>query len=368
MAWCPWERHNRESLMKNHHEHPHKIATVATLLALLAIPTVAAPPDPSNVVITIEDLGVVDAQTPTFPFALNNRGDVVGTSGSAGQLPFLWTAQSGFTRLLGNVPGVVSGAGVDINDHREVIGYFQTTDGQQHFFLSRPRTSLQDFTAFFPRSINNHGEVVGSCNEGTAPCVLREKERGGPAGFQILTRDDTDFPSSALDINDRGQVLGTLRFRSDGLLRGFVWSRDDGFTILEPPPGYLESFGARISKDGVIIGGASNDENLLNVFPVIWDSSGVIRATLASGFDSRGINTQGIAIIGRSNERGESQSFVWIPNQGIFELPTIGGHETVANDINDHGQIAGWTRDENGVAHAVIWTVNVKGETRFQNR
>jgi hypothetical protein len=71
--------------MENHDEHLHEIAAVATLLALLTIPAVATPTDSPGVVITLEDLGMVDAHVSTFAFALNNRGDIVGTSGSAGQ-------------------------------------------------------------------------------------------------------------------------------------------------------------------------------------------------------------------------------------------------------------------------------------------
>jgi hypothetical protein len=353
--------------MKSHREPRHQIAIVATLLPLLTIPAVTAPARSPEVVIAIEDLGAVDAHTPTFALALNNRRDVVGLAGLTG-VPFLWSPRSGFTTILASVPDVVFGAAVDINDHREIIGFFQPTSGDQHFFISRPGAPLEDFTTFFPRSINNHGEVVGACDSGSQPCILRERNGGGAPSFQLLTRDDADFPFSPLDINDDGQVVGTLRFRRDGRVRGFVWNNDDGFTILKPPPGYLQSFGARISKDGTIIGGASNDENLNTTFPVIWDSSGMIRATLASGFDSRGINAKGIAIIGRSDERGETHCFVWIPTRGIFELPSLAGGETVANDLNERGQIAGWTTDENGLAHVVRWTVHVRGATRSVSR
>src|SRR4029434_3416137 len=87
---CAWKRSTAERLMTNHREPRHLIAIVATLLPLVPSPAVTAPlhtpsdtqpTPPTQVLIAIEDLGAVDAHTPTFAVALNNRRDVVGLAG-----------------------------------------------------------------------------------------------------------------------------------------------------------------------------------------------------------------------------------------------------------------------------------------------
>ena len=39
----------------------------------------------------------------------------------------------------------------------------------------------------------------------------------------------------------------------------------------------------------------------------------------------------------------------------MVELPGLGGHASGTHDINDRGQIVGWSFTEGGASHACIW-------------
>jgi probable HAF family extracellular repeat protein len=108
--------------------------------------------------------------------AINNRGQVVGTSALAGNTThhaFLWTGETGM-RDLGTLPGDIVSAGLGINNRGEVIGNSISPPGlptgNPHPFLWQdgvmadlntliPADSpLQLLTAF---SINDRGQITG---------------------------------------------------------------------------------------------------------------------------------------------------------------------------------------------------------------
>jgi probable HAF family extracellular repeat protein len=108
--------------------------------------------------------------------AINNRGQVVGTSALPGNTThhaFLWTGETGM-RDLGTLPGDIVSAGLGINNRGDVIGNSISPPGlptgNPHPFLWQdgvmadlntliPADSpLQLLTAF---SINDRGQITG---------------------------------------------------------------------------------------------------------------------------------------------------------------------------------------------------------------
>ncbi len=64
------------------------------------------------------------------------------------------------------------------------------------------------------------------------------------------------------------------------------------------------------------------------------------------------LNDRGQAVGASSSVNGE-RAVLWQDGK-IIELPTLGG-DSRALDINNHGQIVGWSRVDGGEAHAVLW-------------
>jgi hypothetical protein len=48
--------------------------------------------------------------------------------------------------------------------------------------------------------------------------------------------------------------------------------------------------------------------------------------------------------------------FIWTPGRGMRQLPTLGGDNGQANDLNEFGQIAGVDVTAQGEIRAALWT------------
>jgi uncharacterized membrane protein len=49
-------------------------------------------------------------------------------------------------------------------------------------------------------------------------------------------------------------------------------------------------------------------------------------------------------------------AFIWTPGRSMRQLPTLGGNNGQANDLNEFGQIAGVSATAQGDFRAALWT------------
>jgi probable HAF family extracellular repeat protein len=173
---------------------------------------------------------------------INNRGDIVGSCGTA----VLW--RNGEVISLGLPPGYTASVAVAINDAGIVVGNltenqalrstpFRWADGVMTLLPVPPGA-----TGASAEGINAQGTIVGYANT--------------PAGLEpVIWQGDTVAPLSgtwgtlsgqAWSINDRAEVVGT-HFGGSG---GFVW-RDGTFASLPFPPGGVPQ---DINNRGVAVG------------------------------------------------------------------------------------------------------------------
>jgi len=75
------------------------------------------------------------------------------------------------------------------------------------------------------------------------------------------------------------------------------------------------------------------------------------------------INQLGQVVGGVQTAEGESHAALWSPNGTITDLGTLGGEISVAQGINDAGQIVGLSLTETGAIHAFLWTPHQIGGT-----
>ena len=154
----------------------------------------------------ITDLGVGSSSSAAR--AINNRGQVVGQStGSGMEHPFLW--QDGVMTNLGTLGGNY-GSAIGINDHGQVAGLSATAAGAGHPFLWEDG-AMADLTSGQSPGINwgaaydvnKRGQVVGQIlmSSGFHAAVWQDgvMTELGPLGGSY---------STAVDINDRGQAVG----------------------------------------------------------------------------------------------------------------------------------------------------------------
>jgi probable HAF family extracellular repeat protein len=162
------------------------------------------------------DLGTLGG-TLGVPSALNNRGQVIGTSNLAGDNiadPFLWDRGKLidlFTDTIGGNP-ILAFA---INDRGEIVGAAAFPNAPFDAFLWRKGLATDlghlDNCSSLAFGINSHGQVVGgtfSCADGTHSRAFLW-ENGSMVDLNTLIPHNSDFRVvEAEAINDRGEIAG----------------------------------------------------------------------------------------------------------------------------------------------------------------
>lgn len=179
---------------------------------------------------TIRELHPLSGDTVGFAFAINEKGQAVGTSGLCsntsippnnsvyGPHAVLWEAD-GSPVDLGSLGGALPNVADAINDSGEVVGASQFTDGTIHPFLWTQATGMQDLgilpgaVVTLPpccHTINNKGEVVGFSIDGTTGNMRAVLwQNNGPIDLNTLIATGSPWSlQAASSINDAGQIVG----------------------------------------------------------------------------------------------------------------------------------------------------------------
>lgn len=183
----------------------------------------------------VTELGTLGGDTSRAT-AINGRGMVTGTSATAdgAEHAFLW--RDGEMVDLGTLGGAESRA-VDLNEWGQVTGTSEDADGVlQAFFwhdgemvqigsLGDPHQGPGTYGATVtsvPEAINNWGQVVGASHvaDGEFQAFLWQNDRIVNLGELTAS---SDAPSGALDVNDRGEVVGFFQQDAAGD-RAVLWT------------------------------------------------------------------------------------------------------------------------------------------------
>ncbi len=246
-------------------------------------------------------------QTESTGLSINDRGQVVGWSGSGEAAPLR------ATRWDGAVPVALTGL-----DWRDNSTAFDIGNAGQVVGQSGSRATL--WNGGVPTDL---GTLGGSY--ATAWAISRA---GQVVGFSALPGDNANYTHATLWNGLTAIDLGTL---------GGTFSSANG-----------------INSAGQIVGHSVLAGNMGGVHAVLWN--GGTATDLGLGY-ALSINDLG-QVVGQSSEdpaSSSSHATLWSGGTRI-DLGTLGGLLSTATDINDAGQIVGGSLlADNLISHAVIW-------------
>ncbi|MCF6196201.1 MAG: DUF3466 family protein [Emcibacter sp.] len=235
---------------------------------------------------------------------------------------------------LGTFGGLYS-RGRDINNKGQVAGWARDSSETTQAFISDPVTNT--LTALdslggrinVANGINESGTVIGSSATGDLDSVGRPILHAFVGDVNGITDIGTlgGGSSYGADINNRGQATGSSNRDnvSVGLQRAFVWDAVNGMIDIGAlSGGSISSRGSAINNQGQIVG-----------------TSGL------KSYDSRG------------RRRDLQHAFLWDEVNGMTDLGTLFGPGIRGNsfgvDINDYGQVVGYSDSLRGGLTAFLW-------------
>ncbi len=265
----------------------------------------------------IQDIGTLPGGDFSEAFAINNAGQVAGTSNTASSMrAFLWTSATGLQDL-GTLPRANASQAYAINEAGQVVGASGTdavlwTNGLIQDIGGLPGSDWSE-----AHGINNAGQVVGFSNTTDGQRAFLWSGNT----IQDLGTLPGDSASRANLINDHGVVIGASEGRNG--VRAFAWTATVGMQTIPTLPGgsYSEAFG--VNNAGQVVGASGSS---FGTRAFMWSpSTGVIDLNDVVKGPANLVLTGAFAI----NDNGYIVAF------GIQE-PNLGAHQEARGDVHIH--------------------------------
>ena len=188
--------------------------------------------------------------------------------------------------------------------------------------------------------LNEHGHVVGYYQQCANPARHEAFVWTPETGLVTLPRPAGVLSARAIDINDAGQIGGTMSTTQFGFV---AYLYENGtFTELPPVPGGAWSMTFAINNAGQIVGYRSIGAGVNPFNAFIWSASdgfidlGLMDDVQTSATD---INDQSEVVGWRGLPAATDEAFLWESGEVTFLGPIPGGFTSVAGGVNNSGQI-----------------------------
>jgi probable HAF family extracellular repeat protein len=336
--------------MRNHDRRRIAVLGTALAMTLSAAASAQAPIAAATTTPQIVALPTLAAGATSNAADINDRGFITGSSTTAeGNMHAVRWDPSGRITDLGTLPGELDSIAMAINDAGEVCGYTSPM-GLAHpvRWDANGHITALDLLPGYSRSstvgINDDGFVVGT-SFSAEPAVNRRAVRWGPDGH-VAALDMLDGGNSdAVDINDRGEVIGHAETASG--IHAVRWDRQGRVTDLGARPGWVTTVVRDINNRGEVAGSSDLSG------AVRWDSQGRV-TVLADVPIAVGINDHGTTIGNDQTAYGRAVRWTRAGQATVLDGPS-GRLNTVAEAINERGEVTGYASTPEIYPHAVRW-------------
>lgn len=294
----------------------------------------------------VVDLGTLGGPSSSAA-AINESGVVVGTSSIDDEFDHAFIYRDG--EMIDIHPGGEYSSAQDINDRGDppIISFDSQPGG---------------LGSFIPAALNNSGQMAGTLivmENGFLKGHAALSSGGGVLDLQVLAGLGNDWTSNAFELNDYGDVVGTLYFHDPNFNRTDIYPFLYSNGVVTQLPG-AGSYGAvDINDAGQVIGSILA---LGGYHAALWDN-GVLTDLGTFGTwrtFARAINNNGTAVgYSWSGPGPNSRYAAWIktPSGPLTKLDNLLNDSLwqfqFATDINDRGEIVG-SGVINGKYHAFL--------------
>ncbi len=301
-------------------------------------------------------LGRLPGTTISLANGVNASGQIVGNSGTRA---FLY--DSGKMTDLGTLGGATSAA-YGINQQSQIVGYADTTAGATHAFMSDHGTMTDLGTLggmnSYAYGINDLGQIVGQAQTATGAYHAFLYQSGSMSDLGSFAGDN----SVAYKINNSGQIVGSSYINATDF-HPFLYDNAI-LTDLGVPAGSVDGEAFSINSAGTIVGYSENaDASMVRGFTYdsgVLNNLGTLGANSSFGSD---INESGNVVGYSTLLNGNVHSLLFEPTI-TYDLGTLPkGTFSYALGINANNLVVGYAGDSKGNSQAFkcqAWLANAR--------
>lgn len=312
-----------------------------------------------------------DTAADTVASAVNDQGVIVGWAwGTNGGAHAIRWSPAGRPTELNGLPGSGYSVAEAINNRGDIVGY-STTAGVDHAVRWNARGVITDLGTLPPRNegtdaygINDRGVVVGY-----APIrskVVHAVEWPANGAITDLGTNSPLGSTQAQAINNRGFVAGTtFEIGPSHLNQPVEWTPSGTITALPTPPEWAYGDANAINDSGIVVGDVQVGQlsNGRDVQAAVWIPHGSttdLTVLPDGGSAANGVDDRGLIVGGASASDGNAIPVFWYRSAGTWRMAQLplppgdtGGDATAIN--NRGSEAIGAVTTAAGQAVPVYW-------------
>lgn len=284
---------------------------------------------------------------PSHAVAINDAGQILGT-GEEGWI--LWTDGEPRTLGAGGGPGFLNERG-DV-----VVG---AMGGGAILWRNGTPTTITTPTTTVPNALDDEGRVLLGPPEAIPGVGMGEPAYIWDDG-ELIEIGNIGTPEQFVTVtgmNDRGQVIGEVR-QDVWSWPSYAFMWEDGQVTDLGSLGSGATVARAINERGQVAGESALPNGQMHAY--IWEDGQMTDIGSLPGTDSssfRALSDAGHVVGVSMTATGESHAYRWYRGT-MVDLGTLGGDFSYPADVNDRGDVVGWstaTRTGTDPSHAFIW-------------